>query len=423
MLVTIIESVDEAIIFKNQLSDENFVIFPLFESDVHPFCTSPVLLLARNINSEDTFVLPHSHSECLPFFDNFDILNTAKCFILDKKYLNSPESSDLDAMMYSSNKNIVLNIHTKPLSWSTHPLYMIIDYLDRDLSQMAELCRNFVKNESFVFLNTITNPTLAELEKNGLKVDREVFMKYFDREDLLCKNDFVFTQYNYLTSTGRPSNRFGGINFSALNKTDGSRESFISRFDGGELYLLDYESYHPRLISKLIDVELPAGSIHEYFGRLYFNKLDLTPDEYEESKKITFRLIYGNITDEYKSIEYFKKIDDMIESMWEQYQNLGYVRSVISGLKLHASSKTKLFNYLIQNYETEMNMIILQKILNVSKTMLSKPILYTYDAILLDVHPDESSYVNSVRDVMETDGFKVKVYKGKNYNDMGHIVM
>ena len=416
MSVIIIESTQEFEAFKSQLNEKT-VIFPLFETSVHPFCSKPIVMVAKNLETNEIFVLPSTHSECLPFFSNFDFLSGVNCVILDKKYVNAPNSLDLESIIYSSGTEIELNTRTVSQDWGIRPIYQIVDLIDRDFTKIGEICRNFTKNEAFNFLNTITVPVLAGLEKNGLKVDREKFITHFEKEELVCKDDYVFTQYNYLTSTGRPSNRFGGVNFSALKKAYNSRDCFVSRFLGGNLFLMDYDSYHPRLISKLVDVELPPGSIHEYFGRLYFNKLDLTPEEYEESKKITFRLVYGNITDEYKGIEYFKKIDEFINSLWDFHQDNGFIKSVISKIKITADSKTKLFNYLIQNFETECNMLVLQDILKIEAK--SKPILYTYDSILFDIHPDEGlDYVRKVRDIMSNDGFGVKIYQGNNYNDM-----
>ena len=43
------------------------------------------------------------------------------------------------------------------------------------------------------------------------------------------------------------SNNFGGVNYFALNKDDGSRDRFISRFEGGKLVQFDYDAYHPIL--------------------------------------------------------------------------------------------------------------------------------------------------------------------------------
>jgi hypothetical protein len=50
---------------------------------------------------------------------------------------------------------------------------------------------------------------------------------------------------------------------------------------------------------------------------------------------------------------------------------------------------------------------------------LSRPILYTYDALLFDVHPIErGEIIRIVKDVMETGGFPVRLYEGKNYNQL-----
>ena len=73
----------------------------------------------------------------------------------------------------------------------------------------------------------------------------------------------VYTEYNPYTITSRPSNRHGGVNFSALNKKDGSRESFIPP-DGSLFLQFDYDNYHVRLIGKLIKYKLPDTSVHQW---------------------------------------------------------------------------------------------------------------------------------------------------------------
>ncbi|MFN9978512.1 MAG: hypothetical protein ACK53Y_01290, partial [bacterium] len=76
--------------------------------------------------------------------------------------------------------------------------------------------------------------TLGRLEGAGVKVVREKFIDSFNfNEQYLPKNDRVFTQYNPYTTTGRPSNRHLNVNYSALNKSDGTREMFISRHPHG----------------------------------------------------------------------------------------------------------------------------------------------------------------------------------------------
>ena len=40
-----------------------------------------------------------------------------------------------------------------------------------------------------------------------------------------------------------------------MNKEDGTRSAFCSRFDSGALIEMDFDSYHVRLIAKLIGYE------------------------------------------------------------------------------------------------------------------------------------------------------------------------
>ena len=76
----------------------------------------------------------------------------------------------------------------------------------------------------------------------------------------------------------------------------------------------------------------------------------------------------------------------------------------------------KLFNYLIQAYETERNIKAIEKIENILKDFESKLILYTYDAFLFDCKKTE---VKSIRDKIESIlDFPVKMHIGNNYDDM-----
>ena len=104
----------------------------------------------------------------------------------------------------------------------------------------------------------------------------------------LINDDKVLTNYNQYTTTGRPSNAHGGINYAALNKTDDSRTSFVSRYEDGKLVNIDFKSYHLFLIAEHIGMELPDDP-HTMLGQQYFNTLQLTPEQYEKSKTITFK--------------------------------------------------------------------------------------------------------------------------------------
>ena len=89
-------------------------------------------------------------------------------------------------------------------------------------------------------------------------------------------------------------------------------------------------------------------------------------------------------------------------------------------IKYHQDlNKNKLFNYILQSVETERNILILEKLSKLISSRKSLPILYTYDSILFDVHPEDGNeLILEIKKVMESDGFPTDVEIGDNYKDM-----
>ena len=225
-----------------------------------------------------------------------------------------------------------------------------------------------------------------------------------------------YTQYNPLTTTSRPSNAFGGVNYAALPKDGDTRKRFISRFEGGKLYQLDFDGYHIRLIAKLIGVDIPLDiKAHKWLADQYGADI-------KDAKAITFRQLYGGVQDEYKHIPFFNKTSEYIESLWSEFLMKKEVYTPILKRKLVYDSdlnKNKLFNYILQAVETERNILILEKLSQLGLSQKSLPILYTYDSILFDVHPEDGlGYILEIKKVMESDGFPTDIEIGDNYKNM-----
>ena len=115
------------------------------------------------------------------------------------------------------------------------------------------------------------------------------------------------------------------------------------------------------------------------------------------------------------------------KEIWKQMITYGYVDSLISGRRLLLSNypditEHTLFNYYIQMYETENNARILLLVLEYLKTYLLKSvaILYTYDSVLFDIHPDELDTIANhlIPKCIDLDKFPVKIKKGLNYKNM-----
>ena len=241
-------------------------------------------------------------------------------------------------------------------------------------------------------------------------------LNWIERSGLYTNDGLEYTQYNMLTTTSRPSNAFGGVNYAALPKDGEVRRRFISRFEGGKLYQLDFDGYHIRLIGKLIGVDIPLNvKAHQWLADQYGADI-------KDAKAITFRQLYGGVQDEYKHIPFFNKTSEYIESLWHQFLTNKSVTTPILRRTLvfnQELNKNKLFNHILQSVETERNILILEKLSQLRLSQKSLPILYTYDSILFDVHPEDGiDYIMKIKNVMESDGFPTDVEFGDNYKDM-----
>ena len=247
-------------------------------------------------------------------------------------------------------------------------------------------------------------------------------LTYIESNGLQTTTGLVYSEYNIYTSTGRPSNRFGGTNFAALNKKDGSRKPYVSRFKNGVLVEMDFDAYHLRLIADKIGYEFPKGSVHEHMSKLY-------NVDYEEAKRLSFQYLYGHIPQEVIQMNpYFTKVYDYIRDLWKEYNSKEFVVSDIYNRQIYKKNlddmnANKLFNYTIQLMETENNMKVLSKLIPKIKDYKSKLILYSYDSFLLDFNMEDGlEYLKKVKKILEQDDkYPVKVSWGLNYHEMKDI--
>lgn len=283
------------------------------------------------------------------------------------------------------------------------------------------MCVNSKLTQSYLQFNSIYPETFAEIESAGLQVNDTFKMP------ALIKDNRVYSQYNYYTMTGRPSNAYRGFNFAAMNKEDGTRTAFCSRFENGALVEMDFDSYHVRLIARLIGYDLPASSIHDYLGRFYFGVTELTEEQRAESKQITFRLLYGGIDSEFLSIPFFEKVNTFVYDLWAKWKAKGRIETPVLKRPITKDmvknmTANKLFNYYLQAVETEVSVQKIQQVQSLLKTHETVIILYTYDSILFDVPVTEAkALLPQIKHVLEQGNFPTKVKCGNIYNKLNTI--
>ena len=197
----------------------------------------------------------------------------------------------------------------------------------------------------------------------------------------------------------------------------------------------DFAAYHLRLIANLVDYDFGEESVHEHFAKIY-------NCSYEESKQKTFQILYGGIREEHKKLSsFFSKTYDYINKKWNEINRYNYVFSDIYRRKLLFENyddlnRNKLFNYLIQGYETEMN---IKKILDIQHYLLTrgkktKLVLYGYDSFLFDFsNQDGVKTLKKIKKILEDDCdlptnrvdykpyFITKAKMGSNYGEIQDI--
>lgn len=420
------------------LNGRDVFLHPIpLDDRLHPSFASIIAFGIVDIQTSKSYVVSVNHPEGLFHVSDLSFLTgavytTNKAILIANGY--DIESYDLEMMSYlRTNKGFEIESST------------LTSHYNRTLSKMQKINAlvDLVKLEeqAFILYKKHYKPTLPDgldfysntlkrslitIQQNGIQTDPILFEENFGKT-FAQRDDRCYTQYNFYTTTGRPSNRFGGINFAALPKEDETRACFVSRFEGGELLELDFNSYHPRLIADIIGYNFGTEDAYHHLAKKYHNTETPTTSQVAKAKEDTFRQLYGGIKREYLDIPFFAATDMFSKQIWKHMITHGYVDSLISGRRLLMSNyqditEYTLFNYYIQMYETEKNAIVLKTILEYLQTYLLKsvPVLYTYDSILFDVHPDELDTIVShlIPSCIDTDAFPIKLKKGLNYKNI-----
>jgi len=406
---------------KALLEHTTFILpVPLTDS-VHPKDSSICALYVHDIDESISYMIPIKHPDVKL---NFDLpLNISKAYTTSIKTayalgIKAKELYDLELLYYfNTGKKLNLkktNSHhfIERKFWKYPKNSQLIPIL-----KLLEYCKNNRKT----YIETIGN--INSLSTEYIEFNRDItdVYSYLESNGINTTSGIEYTHYNLFTSTGRPSNTNNGINYAALNKEDGSRNRFVSRFENGMLVEFDFDAYHLRLISKLIDYELPAGSVHEYLGKYYFGKDTLTPEEYQEAKKINFKILYGGIPKEFKNIEFFRLIGEFIGKLWYEWKSKSYVTTYLykrrmTKERLGEMNPQKLFNYYIQAYETEHNTTVIKRFKKVLDDKKTKVVLCTYDSFLFDF--DISDGLETLQQIKSAMDIPSKVSVGANYGTM-----
>lgn len=414
-------------------TDKCFIDLVTLSEEAHPMLTSPSVLYYNDF--QKGYIIPINHTEGFSVeLTDIKILleSKEKVYLLDQKwhlyYFDLPNMVDmyytiLDQIGKIEDLDCYTNVHRDfyykhRYLEDVNTLIPISKHYERCECMFESILPLIGKEKNLAWQNAFTS-VYKWVEEQGIGIDEKLFDKYYEPtwKSNSIKNGKIYTKYNLYNITSRPTNAFNGINFLAFAKGNKSRSAFIPTND---IFLeFDFDGYHLRLIANKIGYQLPSDtSIHTYLGQQYFGKKELTPEEYQESKKITFRQLYNGVEAEYKRIEFFSKVAIFIEDMWDTMQYGGYIE-LPNGRPLKGGdfNPQKLFNYYVQCLETVNNVVKLAKLKELLQDKKSKVVLVVYDSILIDYSGEDGKELSlQIRDILQEDSYLVKGQLGKSYD-------
>ena len=404
--------------FKNYCGGDAFIEIIPYDNREHPTQNDICAIYIRPLNSTKGYIITISHSETL----NIDI-DAVKHVLdgIDNVYTRDKK----EFLHYIILKNLfdtTLNSPTYIPEYTKTHNYFYNKFPDKkDINRIIPIVKHYEHCEKVFndlkerindpindFYNSKSTVVFNALERSGLRIDREKFQSHFHPTD----GDYVYTQYNFKTLTGRPSNKFGGVNYAALNKENGSRDCFIPR--NSKFIELDIGAYHPTLLARLVNYDFGDKDIHMAFAEMY-------GVDYKKAKELTFKQLYGGVFEQFKELEFFKKVQVYVDDMWEEFNKEGFIECPISKHiykkeALDDMKPQKLLNYVLQNLETAMNVRILWEIFRSLKGRKTKLVLYTYDSFLFDFDESEEDLINNIKAIFSDNKLQIKESYGCTYN-------
>ena len=243
--------------FLNIYKDFECIIYPILsDENKHIILNSICLLFIRLLNNNEDYVLCFEHNEAqhLPIEVLIRLDSEKNKYVIDKKFIRhklqlshmidlslihwintlkpieiSKTTTSAHVLIYS-NFRMFINVNRAiPILMYYQSIKQMFTNIEKDILD----ARTMVNNTELPYFNEIMSENLRKIEGNGLHIDLEEAQKHWTDIILTnnANNDFVYSEYNMYTITGRPSNRFGGINFAALNKSDDTRKIFTSRYN------------------------------------------------------------------------------------------------------------------------------------------------------------------------------------------------
>jgi hypothetical protein len=229
--VRIIESIPELENFKDELAKSRSFWIPIYSDQYQHYVNTRLsFLYIYLIDSDDAYIVPFNHKDCicLEIERLRELTSPHDIYVLNKKrfiHFYSNEVYDADLVSYwQTNLSLDLeDTETPAHAWFAkwyHNETNINDIIPitRHYERCSDIVKKFMKSyntfskdDLFEIYDHMVIDNLYSIEQNGLQVNYPKFLESFKTNNLF--RNTAYTEYNIYTSTGRPSNKFGGVNY------------------------------------------------------------------------------------------------------------------------------------------------------------------------------------------------------------------
>jgi len=389
--------------------ENNLIIVPID----HPEGINLQTTQVQQILTQAEKVLTPNKKELLYFFKHPDIVDLNLVGIK-----NNLENLEIPVITY-----FYRNFGEHPEVNKLIPLLKLYQRHHKAYEEIYQSLQDLQVPEDLEFINNIAIPVYYLLERQGLRIEYDSFVELYKPLNPVfnIKDEITYTSYNPYNITTRPTNAFNSVNFAAIPKKEEYRKCFKPQND--TFVEFDFDGYHLRLLADQIGYTFNQEPAHRQLASLYYDRQDITEEEYSQAKQLNFQALYGHLTPEQKDLVFFKRLEKYTEDLWGNFIEHGYVNAPISLKRfthqaLPDMNPKKLLNYIIQSLETSRNVSVIRELLRYLTRKNSAVALYTYDSILIDFNKqDGKQTLIDIQNILSENGkYPVKFKFGMDLN-------
>lgn len=417
LFIDIIGNLNSILIFVN---DKVYVLGINHNSIDCLFDVNSFIDLITNKIRNDIFLIIRNSHQVLKYIDDVNILDRILDYDCYMHYLNNTFTENkIKEYYHNVNKEINhINRNINNKIKNHYPIINIYSLIDLSI-KLNDLMYEFIGS---------SNIQKDKWSIFNMSVSSFNYLNKFVLNGIRYEDGIKDISYRINSISKRPT-LISDVNYLGLSKTSGIRKNIKSRYKDGIIVEIDFQSYHLQLIDNVLNLFTNEKKLnkenntefnyHNEMSNIFFNKGIETDEDKKIVKQKIFYLMYNDISNNTNNpkIDKLKRFRDLLISYYDEHKK---IKSLKSGGYIYFDSTfnyNKLFNYLMQDLESNTNFQLLREMYLKFKDKYNL-ILYVYDSFLFDIE-DERKLNEFIKDIdLVLHNYIYRLKAGCNYDDM-----